>query len=254
MEKRFLIRADDLGYSKGTNYGIAETVRHGIIKTVGLMPNMPDASHGVGLLSGMRVCYGQHTNICVGKPLTNSKKIPSITQENGEFKTSKMYRDAAQRGEDFVVLDEVVLEIEAQYQEFVRLIGQEPSYFECHAISSPNFYKGLEIVAKKHGVDYLQIAFDKPFNFCGHGFRLVMEVGMPGYNPFETLRRGILNGKSEDIPMMVCHPGYLDSYILRTSSLTMPRVLEVEMACSVETRRWLEEHKIQLITYDDLKA
>lgn len=34
--------------------------------------------------------------------------------------------------------------------------------------------------------------------------------------------------------MFVCHPGYLDAYILRKSSLTVPRAMEAEMLCSDE--------------------
>lgn len=253
MLKRFLIRADDLGYSKGMNYGIAEAVKNGIIQSVGLMPNMTDAYHGVKLLEDADVCYGQHTNISVGRPVTDPKRIPSITQKNGEFKSSRMYRDAALDGTDFVMLDEVILEIEAQYQQFVRLTGRQPSYLDGHAVASPNFYKGMEIVAKRHDIDYLYFSFQEPCVFCGHKLQLVMEAGMPDYDPFETLKRGIIEGESGYIPMMVCHPGYLDAYILRTSSLTFPRTLEVEMACSDETRRWLKEYEVQLITYDDLK-
>ena len=64
--KKILIRADDLGYSEGINYGIAKSVREGIIKSVGIMTNMPAAEQGLKLLADIDVCYGQHTNICIG--------------------------------------------------------------------------------------------------------------------------------------------------------------------------------------------
>ena len=53
--------------------------------------------------------------------------------------------------------------------------------------------------------------------------------------------------------MFVCHPGYLDAYILKKSSLTVPRAMEVEMLCSGETKKYIEEQGIELVTYDDLK-
>ena len=84
--KKILIRADDLGYSEGVNYGIAKSVKEGIIKSVGVMSNMPTVAHGLKLLEGVDVCLGQHTNICVGKPLVDPSLIPSITNEHGEFK------------------------------------------------------------------------------------------------------------------------------------------------------------------------
>jgi len=38
--KNIIIRADDLGYSKGVNYGTYESVKNGLINNVGVMVNM----------------------------------------------------------------------------------------------------------------------------------------------------------------------------------------------------------------------
>lgn len=247
--KRLLIRADDLGYSEGINYGIAKCVKEGIIKSVGVMTNMPAVEHGLKLLKGEKVCYGQHTNICVGRPLTDPKLIPSITNENGEFRSSKEYRSAK---EDFVVLDEVILEIEAQYQRFKELTGEEPRYFEGHAVASENFFKGLEIVAKRHGLKYLEFSPKSPVRFAGTLLYPHMESMQPDYEPFESLKSAVNNAHEDGCEMFVCHPGYLDAYILRTSSLTSARAYEVDMVCNPDTKKWLEENDVQLVTYDDL--
>lgn len=52
--------------------------------------------------------------------------------------------------------------------------------------------------------------------------------------------------------MFICHPGYLDGYILKHSSLTMPRPMEGDMVCDPNTRKWLKEVEVELITYDHL--
>lgn len=248
--KKILVRADDLGYSRGVNYGIADSVKQGIIKSVGVMPNMPEVTHGLELLKGEDVCYGLHTNICVGKPLTDPKLIPSLVNENGEFKSSKQYRNAK---EDFVMLDEVLLEIEAQYQRFVELVGDKPHYFEGHAVMSINFFKGLEIIAKRYECDYLEANFTGPSKFRNSRLYTSMDSMFPNYDPFESLKKAVSQEyPNHGIAMMVCHPGYLDDFILKTSSLTIPRVLEVEMVCSQKTKDWLNENHIQVITYDDL--
>ena len=54
---------------------------------------------------------GQHTNICVGRPLTDPAHIPSLVQPSGEFCTS---REIRARKQDTIVLEEVELEIQAQ--------------------------------------------------------------------------------------------------------------------------------------------
>ena len=84
--KRLLLRADDLGYSEAVNYGIAKTVREGLIRSVGLMPTMPAARHGLALLEGMDICLGQHTDICIGRPAADPALIPSLVDETGMFK------------------------------------------------------------------------------------------------------------------------------------------------------------------------
>lgn len=246
--RKILVRADDLGYSEAVNYGIAKSVNEGIIRSVGVMSNMPSVEMGLGLLK-KDVCLGLHTNICVGKPLVDPSLIPSIVNANGEFKSSKEYRAAK---EDFVVLDEVILEIEAQYQRFVELTGENPHYFEGHAVASANFFKGLEIVAKRHGCEYLEAAFNGPVKFRNTLLYPSMDSMKLDYNPFESLKRDALKDYEDGICMFVCHPGYLDKFILETSSLLKPRVLEVEMACSEETIRWLKENNVEVICYDEL--
>jgi len=248
--KKLLIRADDLGYSEGVNYGMAKSVIEGIVGSVGVMPNMPATVHGLNLLKNTNVCLGQHTNICIGKPISDPSLIPSITNANGEFKSSKEYR---QSKEDFVVLDEVVLEIEAQYKRYLELVGEAPRYFDGHAVVSRNFFKGLEIVAEKYGLKYSAISpEDTLVNICDHNFAISMDAMKPDYKPFESLKQFVENTKSDQYGMFICHPGYLDGYILKNSSLTLPRPLEVDMVCDPTVRKWLNEYGVELITYDDL--
>jgi len=253
--KHLLIRADDLGYSEGVNHGIAKAVIDGVVRSVGVMTNMTAAVHGLALLQDRQVCYGQHTNICVGKPLTDPKLIPSLCQESGEFQPSKAYREAAKEGIDFVVLDEVVLEIEAQYQRFRELTGQEPSYFEGHAVASANFFKGLEIVAKRHDLPYLAMSMDGgPVMFRSTPIYAYMPKDFKAYmeDPFAAVQDAVDNAHENACDMMVFHPGYIDAFLLATSSMTTPRVMETEMLCRPEVRHWLQSQDITLVTYDDL--
>lgn len=253
--KRLLIRADDLGYSEGVNYGISKAVIDGVVRSVGVMTNMPTAPHGLKLLEGCSVCYGQHTNICTGRPLTDPSLIPSICQPNGNFKPSKAYREAAKRGEDFVVLEEVITEIEAQYERFKELVGHEPGYFEGHAVASANFFKGLEIVAQRHNLPYLRMSMDgSPVLFRNTKVYAYMPKDFKAYSddPFSAVQDAVANAHEDGCDMMVFHPGYIDAYLIKNSSMTTPRVFEAAMLSDPATREWLETQPVQLITYDDL--
>lgn len=250
---QLIVRADDLGYSEAVNCGIAISVWEGIVGSVGLMPNMPAAAHGLKLLEGADVCIGQHTNICLGKPCADPKLIPSLLGPNGQFKSSKTYWEAWSRGEETTVLEEVILEIEAQYARFKELTGREPGYFECHAVANNNLAQGLQIVAQRHGLKFLpmnpqgEITFNgKPVTFCP------MNSMKPDYDPWESLKEGVRLATPGVVSTFVGHPGYLDDYLLTHSSLTVNRAKEVTMFCDPAVRAWLEEQGVELITYDDV--
>lgn len=247
--KRVLVRADDLGYSEGVNYGIIKSIKDGIVNNVGVMVNMDATKHGVDLIKEYPVCLGQHTNICIGKPICEPSLIPSIVDEFGQFKASKIYRSAKN---DFVVLDEVILEIEAQYEKFKELFGREPDYFEGHAVASDNFFKGLQIVAKRHGLKYSGMPLHGEAMLVGKTYVYMnMDSSQPDYNPFISLKK-IAMIERDEVEVMVLHPGYLDDFILKNSSLTIPRTLEVSMACNDMTRQWLSDNDIKLMKYSEL--
>lgn len=250
---QLIIRADDIGYSEGVNYGIEKVVKFGLVRSAGLMPNMPAAEHGLKLLEGTGVCIGQHTNLCLGKPCADPRLIPSLLDENGNLKSSRVYREAWIKGEEFTVLDEMVLEIEAQYARFKELVGREPGYFEAHAVMSKNLFRGLEIVAQRHGLKYNAMSMDGSCTFNGHAISgCPMDSMKPDYDPFETLKKGVL-GATPNIPaFFVSHPGYLDDFLLRTSSLTVNRTKEVTMLTDPAVKAWLEEQNVELISYDDI--
>lgn len=251
---QLIIRADDVGYSEAVNYGIEKTVKEGLIGSVGLMPNMPAAAHGLRLLEGTGVCIGQHTNICLGKPCADPAKIPSLLDENGNLKSSRTYREAWKNGECFTVLDEMVLEIEAQYERFVELTGAQPSYFEGHAVLSKHLMQGLEIVARRHGLKYNNMyPGDETGSFGGKPVAACAMHSMEAdYDPWQSLRDAVANARTDMPNVFVCHPGYLDAFLLRSSSLTVNRTKEVEMLCDPAVARWLRQQGVELLRYSDL--
>ena len=247
---KILVRADDLGYCEAFNYGLARAVRSGIVRCVGVMPNMEWAEHGVRLLDGTDVIFTVHANICQGRPITDPKLVPSLVDENGFFKDKEIYRSAK---EDFVVLEEVIMEVEAQYQRLVELTGKKPFMVEAHAVPSANFTKALTIVGQNHGLKTMSFEPGRGPKSGDTFFKFSMDSGNADYNPFESLKKAALQPMAEDEAcMMVLHPGYVDEYVLNTSYITTQRALEVAMAINPEVPRWCEENRVRLITFADL--
>ena len=248
--KRLLIRADDLGYSDGVNCGIARSVNDGIIRTIGVMVNMPEVERGLDMLHVPGLCLGQHTCISAGKPLSDPKRIPSLLGSDGGFKPTRAYNLP---GPDTIVLDEVILEIEAQYERFCELVGEKPGYLEGHAVFHPVFQQGLETVANRHGVLYSGMPEEGNRMRVGSAHvKIAMDSMNNDYVPLESLQRNLMEAEDDTNLIFVCHPGYLDAYILAHSQLTTPRPLEVAMLTDPNTAAWLNEQGIQRITYYDL--
>ena len=247
---KILVRADDLGYCEAVNYGIARAVKDGIVRSVGVMPNMEWAEHGVRLLDGLDVTFTVHSNICQGRPITDPKLIPSLVSENGEFKHKDLYRNAK---EDFVVLEEVVMEVEAQFLRLMELIGKKPYMVEAHAVPSANFNKAMVIVAQKYGVAFMKISPEGKPMIGSTVMKFSMDSGNPDYVPFESFQKAALQPMADnEAALMVLHPGYVDEYVLDTSYITTQRAREVAFAINPDVPKWCEENGVTLLTYADL--
>lgn len=247
---RILVRADDLGYSEAFNYGLARAVKSGIVRCVGVMANMEWAEHGVRLLEGTDVIFTVHANICQGRPITDPSLVPSLVDENGIFKDKSLYREAR---EDFVVLEEAVTEVEAQYRRLVELTGRKPFMVEAHAVPSANFNKALHIVGQKHGLTLMEFVPGRGPKLGSYVMKFSMDSVNADYNPFESFKKAALQPMAEDeCAMMVLHPGYVDEYVLTTSYITTQRAMEVAFAINPEVPKWCEENGVKLMTYADL--
>lgn len=248
--QRILVRADDLGYSEAFNYGLARAVKSGIVRSVGVMPNMQWAEHGVRLLDGTDVTFTVHANICQGRPITDPARIPSLVDENGEFKDKSLYREAK---EDFVVLEEVLLELEAQYARLVELTGKKPYMVEAHAVPSANFNKAIAMLNAKYGLANMGFEPGRGPKLAGHFLKFSMDSGNADYNPFESFKKAALQPMAEDeCALMVLHPGFVDEYVLTTSYITTQRALEVAFAINPEVPQWCMENHVKLMTYGEL--
>lgn len=250
---KLIVRADDLGFSEAVNYGIEKSIRNGIVRSTGLMPNMEAAAHGVALIKDIEgVCIGQHTNICVGKPLSDPCRIPSLVdQATGLFRSSKEIRA---RSVDSIVYEEVVIEIEAQYERFVALTGRQPAYFEGHAVFSKTFFQALSDVANKHNLFYIN-PMDPVWctrsGIANSTWFTPNEQGL--YDPIAYMLEDECAILDKDCANLIFHPGYLDQYLLDHSSFTLIRPLETAALCDERIHNWIIDKQIELRNYANYK-
>lgn len=257
--KQLLIRADDIGYSYAVNLGIARSVNEGVVRSAGLMPNMPEAARGWEWVREANIAIGQHTNLCLGIPCADPALIPSLVDGDGRLRSSREYRSAWAEGREFAAYDELVIEVEAQLERFRAITGKDPDYFEAHAVQSRNLFRAIHDVAQAHG--FREQPMPENFDF---GKRMVVGttecrmagpdmVSSRGYDPWSSLK-GIVDDMADgETVVCVFHPGYLDAFILDNSSLTTNRTRNVDMLIDPAMRAWLEARpNLRLVDYRDL--
>ena len=253
--KQLLIRADDIGYSYAVDLGIARAVNEGLVRSVGVMPNMPEAARGYSWVADADIAVGQHTNVCLGRPCADPALIPSLLGADGRFHSSREFREHFKRGDELVDFDEACIEIRAQHDRFLEVVGREPDYFEAHAVLSESLNRAIHAVACEFGLREQVASFDPTATLaCGKTLvRMVMESMLPDYEPAASIRRAVEGMADGETVVFVCHPGYLDNFILQNSSLTTPRVQEVDALIDPELRAWLKSQPdLRLIDYRDL--
>ena len=253
--KQLLIRADDIGYSYAVDLGIARAVNEGLVRSVGVMPNMPEAARGYSWVADADIAVGQHTNVCLGRPCADPALIPSLLGADGRFHSSREFREHFKRGDELVDFDEACIEIRAQHDRFLEVVGREPDYFEAHAVLSESLNRAIHAVACEFGLREQVASFDPTATLaCGKTLvRMVMESMLPDYDPAASIRRAVEGMADGETVIFVCHPGYLDNFILQNSSLTTPRVQEVDALIDPELRAWLKSQPdLRLIDYRDL--
>ena len=57
-----------------------------------------------------------------------------MLNENDEFHSSRTFRDHFKRGEELIDFDEACIEIRAQHDRFVEIVGREPITLRAHAV------------------------------------------------------------------------------------------------------------------------
>ena len=244
---KLILRADDLGYSEGVNYGIYKSVKEGMVNTVGVMINMERANEGIQLLKQTSVSLGLHMNISNGKPVSDKTEVKSIVNDDGYFKSSKSYR---QSEKDFVNYEEALQELESQYQLFKSMVKGKPSYIDIHAVKSMNFYNAAKAVADKHHVIFCGLPINNKVSICNQEVYFKLYDGQGEYDPIEMFNKYIK--QNNEYNLFVLHPGFVDQYLLNTSSLNYDRLKDIEFSRSSIIKELIENKKMTLIEFKDL--
>lgn len=129
--KKLIITADDYGMSRAVNEGIEAGVAAGVIKSTNVMPGMAYCD-GISKLKKKfpHLSVGLHWHLTAGFPVCQKNTISSLIDDQGKLWS---YSEFIKRfRKKLISLDEIRIELIAQYQRFCDFYGDFPDYWNTH--------------------------------------------------------------------------------------------------------------------------
>lgn len=246
-----IVTAEDYGLSPSVSRGILDSVRFGIVRNVAVLTNIVTDEDLTRLKELSGASAGLHFTLTAGKPLNPPEKVPSLVDENGNFysRWERLNGRATQ--------EEIELELEAQYR---RL--RKAGFRVCHLNSHHHIHIQplvLEVFlrfARRHRI---------PVRASIPPLREILEkAGIPTIQHYigdffdepnitvEGLMR-ILRNISYGFTELPCHPGLPDPELLKYSSYTFQRAVELATLTNSEIQSFLEKEGIVLTSFCVLK-
>ena len=118
-----IVRADDIGMSKVCNLGTFEAIEHGVVTAADVMLDSPGTEDALERLKAYPwISVGWHMHMW-GAPVADPKRVPSLVDRDGPF-AGRFRTDLAQASD--VVFEEAVVELRAQLNRCIRILGKAP--------------------------------------------------------------------------------------------------------------------------------
>lgn len=254
--KHLIINADDFGYSKAVNLGIMESHVNGVLTSTTLMANMPGVDHAVSLLKDMpNLCVGAHLTLTCGKPMLG-EKVSTLIKENGYFfKLEDMENKVVQMD-----ISEIYEEWKTQIRYLLKK-GVNLSHIDSH--HHVHTFKEHEEIIK-----VLSEEFNLPVRNCNNVLEnKIRFLDLCNYNPIRNMEEKYENVRIECFKVIeeiikkniqyenteaMCHPAFLDSYLLENSSFNIARIREVDILCDQLMRDLINKYEIKLCNYKNI--
>jgi chitin disaccharide deacetylase len=129
---RLVVTADDFGIGLETSRGILDLAARGAVTSTVLLVNSPFAAASVALWNklGRPVELGWHPALTLDAPLSPPEHVPTLVDASGRFLNLGGLLKRLLRGR--VRREELLLELNAQYDHFLELVGSPPPCVNFH--------------------------------------------------------------------------------------------------------------------------
>lgn len=286
--KNLIVNADDLGWTEGVNRGVVEAHRKGLVTSTSLLANGRAFASALEVTrANPALGVGVHLNLSDGPPTAAAERVQGLLNETSCLKDgpeSLLLRIASRT----LPLEEVEREWDAQIQK-VREAGIQPTHLDGHKHVQmlPGLFGIALRLAKKHGIRAIRVAHEesklRSVLASGEGQKkgvvlkqgvqarglkllardaremadhagLVMADYFCGIAQTGALTREGVERLLESLPEgtteFMCHPGYADEELRRTSTrLQESRQTELEILTDARIRKLVATRGIRLISY-----
>lgn len=271
-----IVNADDFGYFDRVSEGIIHCAEAGVVTATGIMANGPSFDKWADKLNGIpKLSVGVHLNATLGRPLTPAMQKELRTRDQ-EFPT--WARLAASVLSRRISAETIIAEWRAQIQRCMDSgvrIAFLNSHEHVHLL--PVLFRGALQLAREFDIDQVRvpraewgpsitsdsmirnIAVSSLRSVSGadsHRVPTFVGLNMSGRLDAEYLSWRLARLDGGRVFELMCHPGWHDSEAAGKKKLRDYHdwELELESLTRPEFTELLEEHGIELVSYEDLRG
>ncbi|MGB7605146.1 MAG: chitin disaccharide deacetylase [Lutisporaceae bacterium] len=248
---KLIINADDFGLTKGCNKGIVKAFKEGLVTDTTVMINMKDGLDAINIAKSNGINrIGLHLNLTCGKPVLAAEQVRSlINYEELLYKRESLIHP-------HMNLKEAESELWAQVEKFTET-GMALTHIDSH--HHIHIYEGLtEIfidIAKQLKVPLRQTGEVMKEKIIARGVKTTDYFTSEFYDRGVSMENicKILDRYDNGVLEIMTHPAMLDDELLRKSSYNRLRSKELEILTSKFLREYINDRKIELISFKDLR-
>lgn len=249
-EKRLIVNADDLGRTPGINAGIFEAHARGLVTSATLMVGFTPAKEATDAWArSPEIGIGLHVALTGGRPILPPEAVPGLVDGEGRF-------PAKPDGLEGAHPEEVMAEVEAQFERFRALAGRLPTHLDSHHHSHrlPIVCDALVNIAGRYGLPVRNASDEVGERLRQAGVAtsdFFVERFFGSEARLEVLLE-ILGDLAPGVTELMCHPAKVDEALRLDSSYVDERDQELAVLTHPEAIRALREEGILLTHFGEL--
>jgi predicted glycoside hydrolase/deacetylase ChbG (UPF0249 family) len=227
--KFLIVNADDFGYSKEINKGIAYAHKNGVVTSTSLMINAPATKEACLIIKNLpRLGVGLHF-VFIDE---TRRVVRLIKQLVNSFMIKKIEK-----------------ELDDQIKKFIKLVGKPPDHLDSHYHYHkwPNVLPTFHRVAKIYKIPIRDFGGIK-FNYQFYGMnRITRKPQLPKISLGKLLN--ILQLLNQGATELMTHPGYFTPNLIE--SYNFQREIELQTLTNKLVKQKIKELNIKLVNFED---